>query len=670
MFFSALRLVTAAVVVGAAGVSLGEVVFTGTVTPGEPAGVEPTTTVAIGPTSQSPLDADPRGGVEVNGGSQFTAGRVLVGDSESALAKMVVTGAGTKASVVSAGSTSTPTLGVGLRGSGYLRVDNGAWLQVGETHLGVLSISPRGESPGLATVEVVGESSLLTVGKQLLVSDADFSILNVRDGAVVRVGPATGVLGEAVLIQGKANVTGERTELQTNGLTVGSRGQSLPYGPGGVLRVSEGAVVRSMLNSNNSRADVGHQGRLELDGGTIALHNVQVEGVIAGSGVVVHSVSVAPLGLIEVGENDSLRLASNLTSAGRIRVEGGSMEIGGDLLLHSGTGLASIDVAQGKFALNGHFDGGGSLRFTDSVVEIGEGISSRLYGTLQVERSLLQIGRSLSIESSTEIIDSELIVSSQGLRITASGTNPSNAFLMHNSVIRDEASLPGGPLWIDGVLEIHGESNSVGVELRSTSRGALRLAAEASIELDTALLNAEMSLNAGSSVFFSGYATVGNTVSVALSNSNLTTPSILSAEPLTVNGSLTIDASAMTEIAAGQVFSLFEAESLSMYLSEIVLPDLPGTLEFVPQLTETEFSLLVVDSAVTLPGDYNGDGCVDAADYTVLRDSDLPASNAMAMANWKTNYGRWLPGSNMPIPEPTAVVVVAMGLAVVAAARR
>lgn len=102
------------------------VVFTGTVNPNDPSGVQPTTTVTIGPTSSSPVDADPRGGVEVNGGSQFPAGRVLVGDSIAALARMVVTGPQTKATVTSSGSFNAPSLIVGANGSGYLRVDDGA----------------------------------------------------------------------------------------------------------------------------------------------------------------------------------------------------------------------------------------------------------------------------------------------------------------------------------------------------------------------------------------------------------------------------------------------------------------------------------------------------------------------------------------------------------------
>lgn len=78
----------------------------------------------------------------------------------------------------------------------------------------------------------------------------------------------------------------------------------------------------------------------------------------------------------------------------------------------------------------------------------------------------------------------------------------------------------------------------------------------------------------------------------------------------------------------------------------------------------------MIDAAVALPGDYNADGCVDAADYTVLRDSDMQATNPMVLATWQTNYGRWLPGSGMPIPEPTAADLFAIGLTAIAALRR
>jgi hypothetical protein len=79
----------------------------------------------------------------------------------------------------------------------------------------------------------------------------------------------------------------------------------------------------------------------------------------------------------------------------------------------------------------------------------------------------------------------------------------------------------------------------------------------------------------------------------------------------------------------------------------------------------------------TSAGDYNQDGIVNAADYTVWRDTlgsstDLRANgdNTGASAGvidqadytvWTQNFGH-LPGTGRPVPEPTAIVLFAIGL--------
>lgn len=72
---------------------------------------------------------------------------------------------------------------------------------------------------------------------------------------------------------------------------------------------------------------------------------------------------------------------------------------------------------------------------------------------------------------------------------------------------------------------------------------------------------------------------------------------------------------------------------------------------------------LVLSVAPTLPGDYNADGVVDAADYTVWRDGGSPDSSIEGYNVWVANYGASASASGSAVPEPTA-----MGLVVLASA--
>ncbi|CAN0369076.1 unnamed protein product, partial [Ectocarpus sp. 4 AP-2014] len=95
-------------------------------------------------------------------------------------------------------------------------------------------------------------------------------------------------------------------------------------------------------------------------------------------------------------------------------------------------------------------------------------------------------------------------------------------------------------------------------------------------------------------------------------------------------------------LEAGQVYKLIEADQLLAFFSPLDLPELPGTLEFLPELTDTALSLRVIDSAETLPGDFSGDGVVDAADYTLWRDGLPGGSQWLDKMLWRENFGRTL----------------------------
>lgn len=88
--------------------------------------------------------------------------------------------------------------------------------------------------------------------------------------------------------------------------------------------------------------------------------------------------------------------------------------------------------------------------------------------------------------------------------------------------------------------------------------------------------------------------------------------------------------------------------------------------------------ILLAEGPLTLPGDYNEDGTVDAADYTVWRDhlgsgtslpnDDTAGVDADDYTRWRTHFGESAAGSGSllraSVPEPTSVLPWLVGIGV------
>ncbi len=103
------------------------------------------------------------------------------------------------------------------------------------------------------------------------------------------------------------------------------------------------------------------------------------------------------------------------------------------------------------------------------------------------------------------------------------------------------------------------------------------------------------------------------------------------------------------------------------------------TLEYLTSGDLAGYTLLTVGQLPALAGDYNDDGVVDAADYSVWRDHlgqsvTLPNQATPGAVTeydrdlWAANYGATLQGS--AIPEPNALVLAALAAVGLAARRR
>ncbi|QDV75882.1 PEP-CTERM sorting domain-containing protein [Botrimarina mediterranea] len=82
------------------------------------------------------------------------------------------------------------------------------------------------------------------------------------------------------------------------------------------------------------------------------------------------------------------------------------------------------------------------------------------------------------------------------------------------------------------------------------------------------------------------------------------------------------------------------------------------------------FDNILLSEAAGLTGDYNSDGKVDAADYTVWRDGNSPDSSQTGYDAWADNYGATSTPPAVSVPEPTSLAVLLSAAAGLFAARR
>jgi len=128
--------------------------------------------------------------------------------------------------------------------------------------------------------------------------------------------------------------------------------------------------------------------------------------------------------------------------------------------------------------------------------------------------------------------------------------------------------------------------------------------------------------------------------------------------------------------SAGGLFDLFDWGSVVGTFEVVSLPALGAGLQWDTTALYTQGQLCVL--AVGIPGDYNHNGIVDAADYTVYRNNagttnglvNDPIGGTIGLAQydqWKAHFGQtagsgaWTIASthaDAAVPEPTSIVLI------------
>ncbi len=412
--------------------------------------------------------------------------------------------------------------------------------------------------------------------------------------------PTTSPIGSAASAVGSVVVDGPGSLLyNASNLFVGSAGI-------GTLRIANGGIVDSDNRGSSATitVTVGTRGRVELDGGTIIGTNIDLDGLISGSGRVRGNVAVDADAFIELAEGDLLRFENSVNNQGSITVDDGDLQFLGSL----------TNNAQGAFDAPGRITlQDGTVRFSSTLANNGVIASTR--GTNDIHGEITNAG--------------EVVVASNTVAV------------FHDSVNTTT-----------GTIDVLPRGNALFLaDATFTSAASLQLA-----------LADEGGSNESAALSVGGLATLSGNLGVSLAGGFVPT----------------LGATYDLVRSAGGITGTFDS---------LDLPTLPASLEF-GLIYNADSVQLAIQTATTniIDGDYNQDDRVDAADYTVWRDTlGLMGLNLAADGNgdgkvdgadytiWRGNFGlsagSLSPADTAAVPEPHSVLLATLALFVGVCAR-
>lgn len=596
--------VAVALSLGLSGRATASVTSLGSVNPVPPAagGTFTTTNWVVG--DQQASNPDIRAWVQINNGTSLEYATMIIGDEEAFTGQVnvigdFVGGANTKLTLSAQILNSSPTVQIGLEGTGWLNVSGGATMTLSNSFadmaLGV-------DVTGIGNVTATDPFTLITASRNLVVGDEGTGNLEVLNGAMVRtLGSSSGnaiTIGSELTGIGTVVVDGLGSVLRPNSnVVVGRLGQ-------GALTISNQAIVDAD-NTTNRTVAVGTRGRVELDGGTLLALQTNVDGFLGGSGLVRGPVDFSDTSSLEVGANDLLKFDGVVSSNGAVTIDQGELQFLSDFSNNS----QGLEDAPGRIALEN-----GTIRFFEPLAN--DGVISSSHGNNN----------------------------------------------LHGDVINQ------------GYIVVAGDSVATFYDPFVDNGGTLDV-----LPGSTALFLADMMFQSMSAL----------QLSVGMDENMMDDSSQLSvAGELTLGGDLTVDLSDNYTPELGQSFTLLSAAGgVNGTFDNAVLPDIPGNLEFglLYDATSVRLEVRIESLSVGLAGDYNDNGEVDAADYTVWRDAmegggtllnDLtPATvDEDDFLYWRAHFGETAPlgsgAGSAAVPEPTSLTLFCLAALLLCGAHR
>ncbi|QDU54978.1 PEP-CTERM sorting domain-containing protein [Aeoliella mucimassa] len=501
----------------------------------------------------------------------------------------------------------------------------------------------------------------------------------------------------------------------TGDFTVSSNWSSGVPDSGTVASISNGGTaqltVDDVVDLNNLiiAEGSGSSGTLIIDGSDVQPRQIEIGKLGTGTitiedGYLDNNFSGQS---IFVGGHDNSGGASGL---GTYNVNGGATRSGDDFQLgRNGTGtlnftggnMEGVYTVIGKFGTGIWNQSGGVYDQRGGDFEIGDGgkpnsdrdISGDRMGIMNFTGGVVQVSNAFAMGN--RIGGSQINISGGGLAITGDGTNETGDARGNNlyvgrgmdwGSVADASSVSGShELRITGGDAVIAVGLDLLFDPNDIFQSATLITEITGTEHTPILVGRNADIGNGQlQVELNGYSPVsGDSWTLIQAGADLTDAVAAIDEMVTAEGDLdltfdgVIDSNDVLEhninASSGSIIGQFEATDFSL------APLTAGLSWEIDYATNNAVTLSVVGEAIDLSGDYNNDGFVDLADYTVWRDNlgatiSLPNEGSGVTPGevtmddytvWKQNFGTSLGGGSLStstVPEPSTIVLTLLGL--------
>ncbi|MEX2307004.1 MAG: hypothetical protein WD738_05400 [Pirellulales bacterium] len=556
-------------------------------------------------------------------------------------------------------------------------IESGADLAAGGLSLATLG---GASSAANLTIRDAGSTVSLSLGTDLVIGHASTgtAVINVQDGGALTVGAG----GETILnATGEINIDGGSVDLQTltdNGGTINFVAGSLSYlgnltvGIGGMLGTDLTLTgTRQLTLDGATTVDAFHS--LTLDGGSISTGSLVVNGTFAfNSG----TLSITGVGGLTVGSGGPFGSAFTLGAGRTLNVTNTTTISSGALfVLDSGSAFTSVTLANnGELAMNGlaatanatTVNNAGLIRGEGRIIaavnnnaggeiraEFGkrikiDGANGANAGRINLQGGTAEFTQALTNGSSGQILGrGTLSVGGTGLDNEGHVALSSGITDVFGDVTNDTADVTRGisvsgnadvTFW-DDVTNVAGSLFRVSGGSSATFFGTF---AGAGISgTGDVFLEADVTPGASPAIAeFGGNVSFGSHAELQIELAGVAAGSqhdrIDVAGTLSLDGALSVFLINGFNPAVNNSFDILDWGSLSGTFDSISLPALSG---FVAWDTSNLYTTGVLAVAPALPGDFNVDGSVDAADYVVWRKGLGTAHTPDDFNVWRANFG-------------------------------